>query len=120
MCIVCACAATLKPLASRFFPKLLGKSTVTIGPYPSIPGKGSNFSNLTSEPTPADIQAYALRSYRQRAEVGEHKAVVSAHRDGKHRDFDGSSQESIIGAVDSLNLELKEDGIYVARAVHVL
>jgi hypothetical protein len=69
---------------------------------------------------PDDIQAYALRSYRQRAEVGEHKAVVSAHRDGKHRDFDGSSQESIIGAVDSFNLELKEDGIYVARAVHVL
>jgi len=69
---------------------------------------------------PADSQAYALRSYRQRAEVGEHKAVVSTHRDGTHRDFDGSSQESIIRAVDPFNLELKEDGIYVTKAVHVL
>ena len=116
MCIVCACAATLKPLANHFFPKLLGKSTVPVGPYPSASGKGSK---LASEAMPADSEAYALRSYRQRAEVGEHKAVVSAHRNGKHRDFDGSSQESIIGVVDPYNPELKEGGVYVVRAVHV-
>jgi hypothetical protein len=117
MCIVCACAATLKPLATRFFPKLLGKSTVPVGPYPIVPSKGSK---LAPEPISADSQAYELRSYRQRAEVGEHKAAAPAHRNGKHRDFDGSSQESIIGAVDSFNLEPKEDGIYVAREVHDL
>jgi hypothetical protein len=117
MCIVCACAATLKPFANRFFPRLLGRSTVPVGPYPSVPGKGSK---LASEPIPADSQAYALQSYRQRAEVGEHKAVVSAHRDGKHRDIDGSSQESIIGDVNSFNHDLREDGIYVAKGVHVV
>jgi hypothetical protein len=111
---------TLKPLANRFFPKLLGKSTVTTGPYPSIPGKGSKLASGPVPAVPADSQAYALRSYRQRAEVGEHKAVVSTHRDGTHRDFDGSSQESIIRAADPFNLEPKEDGIYVARTVHVV
>jgi len=116
MCIICACVVTLKPLASRFFPKLFGKSIISSGPYPSIPGKGSKLAN----PMPADSQAYALQSYRQRAEVGEHKAVVSAHRNGKHRDFDGSSQESIIGAVDPLNRELEDDSVYITRTVHVL
>jgi hypothetical protein len=116
MCIVCACVATLKPLANRFFPKLLGKSINPSGPYLGIPGKGSK---STAESMPADSQAYALQSYRQRAEAGEHKAIVSAHRNGKHRDFDGSSQESIIGVVDPYNPELKEGGVYVVRAVHV-
>jgi hypothetical protein len=110
---------TLKPLANRFFPKLLGKSTVTTGPYPSIPGKGSKLASGPVPAVPADSQAYALQSYRQRAEVGEHKAVVSTHRDGTHRDFDGSSQESIIGAVDPYNPELKEGGVYVVKAVHI-
>jgi hypothetical protein len=68
---------------------------------------------------PADSQAYSLHSYRQRAEVGEHKAVVSAQQNGKHQDFDGSSQESIIGAVDPFSPELKEGGVYVTRTVHV-
>ena len=116
MCIVCACIATLKPLASRFFPKLLGKSTIPSGSYPTIPGKGSK---LTPESKPADSQAYMLQSYRQRTEVGEHKTVVSAHQNGKRRDFDFSSQESIIGAVDPFSPELKEGGVYVTRTVHV-
>jgi len=117
MCIVCACVTALKPLANRFFPKQFGKSTTLSGSYPSIPGKGSK---LAQESMPADSQAYTLQSYRQRAEVGEHKAVVSAHRNGKHRDFDCSSQESIIGAVDPFNCKFKEDSVYVTRTVHVL
>lgn len=117
MCIVCACTATLKLLANRFFPKLLGKSTVPSVAYPGNPGKGST---LALEPMTADSQAYALRSYRQTAEVGDYKAVVSAHQNRKHWDFDGLSQESIIGALDPFNPELKEGGIYVARAVRIL
>jgi len=45
---------------------------------------------------------------------------VSALGNGKHRDFDGSSQESIIGAVDPFNHEFKEDSVYVTRTVHIL
>jgi hypothetical protein len=115
--IVCACIAILKPLANRFFPKLLANGA---GPYPSIPGKSSkpNGSNV-------DIhgQSFALQSYRERAEAGQHKTTVTSNMGralGRRvGDPDADSQESIIGGMDQQDMVDHKEGVFVTRTVHI-
>ena len=94
----------------------MGKSSPTAGAYPSIPGKSTKLTNNGSTP---DTQSFALQSYRERAEAGQHQAIItsSSLRDPRRRDGDGDSQESIINGMDH-EMEFK-DGVFVTRTVHV-
>jgi hypothetical protein len=115
--IVCACVATLKPLATRFFPKLLGKSSKTANTYPSIHGKSTKLNGSN-----ADSQSFALQSYRERMEAGQHTATVTSHTvrglGRKVGDDDADSQESIIGGMEPHDMYFKE-GVFVTKTVRV-